>query len=244
MTRLKAALLLNLLIIMIYVFLEAMWPARKIHYRKVLLRDLGSVLLTYILSYGVVFIIVLLSWHKLQHSIYNWFHQKPFYIQLICFILCLDFSFYWTHRFMHVKWMWRTHRWHHLPTEMYFVAGVRSSFIHQFLLTICFLLCFPILQTVKPLWFFIFSKIQYYLFNNFLHMNVVWNSRYLEWFLVTPRFHHVHHSANYGEHHGNFGSLLTIWDRLFGSYINPDHVSNIQFGTGEKTKHPFQFLGL
>ena len=55
-------------------------------------------------------------------------------------------------------------------------------------------------------------------------------SIYREWILLTPRYHHIHHSRN-PEHHGaNLGSRPTIWDRLFGTYVDPEGVGEISFG--------------
>jgi sterol desaturase/sphingolipid hydroxylase (fatty acid hydroxylase superfamily) len=68
-----------------------------------------------------------------------------------------------------------------------------------------------------------------------MHMNFTWNSGRLEWIFVTPRYHHIHHSDNPEHYNTNMGSLFTFWDRLFGTYVNPDQVkANISFGTGEK----------
>ena len=65
-----------------------------------------------------------------------------------------------------------------------------------------------------------------------MHMNVAWRSRRLEWIFVTPRYHAIHHSSD-PQHVGNFGSLFSIWDRLFGTRIDPDAVETpLRFGTG------------
>jgi sterol desaturase/sphingolipid hydroxylase (fatty acid hydroxylase superfamily) len=47
---------------------------------------------------------------------------------------------------------------------------------------------------------------------------------------VTPRYHHVHHSKAPEHYRANLASRLTIWDRLFGTYVDPDHVDRISFG--------------
>ncbi|HEU4731777.1 MAG TPA: sterol desaturase family protein, partial [Kofleriaceae bacterium] len=63
-------------------------------------------------------------------------------------------------------------------------------------------------------------------------------SNWLEWLLVTPRYHHIHHSTDAALHDGNYGSLFTIWDRLFGTYIDPDTTQPKKFGTGESRRDP------
>jgi sterol desaturase/sphingolipid hydroxylase (fatty acid hydroxylase superfamily) len=46
----------------------------------------------------------------------------------------------------------------------------------------------------------------------------------LEWFLVTPRMHFIHHNhqKQYGD--SNFGSYFSVWDHLFGTYTDPSTV--------------------
>ena len=66
--------------------------------------------------------------------------------------------------------------------------------------------------------------------NDWMHMNVTWRSRWLEWVFVTPRYHHVHHSRNPEHHTANLGSRLTIWDRLFSTYVDPESTGEISFG--------------
>jgi sterol desaturase/sphingolipid hydroxylase (fatty acid hydroxylase superfamily) len=66
-------------------------------------------------------------------------------------------------------------------------------------------------------------------------MNVTWRSNWLEWVFITPRLHHVHHSDNLTLSNANFGVIFSIWDRLFGTYVNPDEVKEpLSFGIGEK----------
>jgi len=55
---------------------------------------------------------------------------------------------------------------------------------------------------------------------------------------VTPRYHHIHHihHSNRPEHHGaNLVSRLTIWDQIFGTYVDPEDVRDITFGI---ERHP------
>lgn len=53
-----------------------------------------------------------------------------------------------------------------------------------------------------------------------------------------PRYHPIHHSPDAQLHDGNHGSLFSIWDRLFGTYIDPDTTSAQKFGTGEPRRDP------
>lgn len=73
------------------------------------------------------------------------------------------------------------------------------------------------------------------LLNDWMHMNVSWRSNWLEWIMVTPRYHHIHHSDDPAYYNANFGVTFTIWDRIFGTYVDPEAVKQpISFGIGEQ----------
>jgi sterol desaturase/sphingolipid hydroxylase (fatty acid hydroxylase superfamily) len=75
-------------------------------------------------------------------------------------------------------------------------------------------------------------------------MNIVWNSRWLEYLVVTPRYHQVHHSNAAAHYRANMGSLLTIWDRIFGTYLNPAEIKQpLSFGIGERVTGARLVLG-
>ena len=76
-------------------------------------------------------------------------------------------------------------------------------------------------------------------------MNVTWRSNWLESVVVTPRYHHIHHSEVPQHHVANLGSLLTIWDRMFGTYVNPHTIkTELSFGIGEKDPSWRVMLGI
>ena len=62
---------------------------------------------------------------------------------------------------------------------------------------------------------------------------------------VTPRFHFVHHSANKTFGNSNYGQLLTIWHRLFGTFTEPDTVPSDQsLGLGYPADNVKMLLGM
>ena len=82
--------------------------------------------------------------------------------------------------------------------------------------------------------------------NDWQHVNVTWRSNWLEWFVVTPRYYHIHHSNNPAHYTANLAALFTLWDRLFGTYVDPDSVraESLSFGLGEQVPFPRLFLGV
>jgi sterol desaturase/sphingolipid hydroxylase (fatty acid hydroxylase superfamily) len=165
----------------------------------------------------------------------------------IIFFIAADFWKFIAHKFMHTRFLWTTHLLHHTPTEMHWLSGNRSSAL---MLLIHF---FPIgilgwyLQ-MEPQWVLLNSLLNI-LANHLMHANIKVSdnlSRVLELFLVTPRYHHIHHSmAN--EHSGkNLGSVLTVWDRLFRTYVNPETVNfqDLKFGESSNAEENIKLAHL
>ena len=57
--------------------------------------------------------------------------------------------------------------------------------------------------------------------------------RVLNWFIVTPNMHRIHHSHWQPETDSNYASLLSCWDRAFGSFRQREDQRNIQLGLDE-----------
>jgi sterol desaturase/sphingolipid hydroxylase (fatty acid hydroxylase superfamily) len=60
--------------------------------------------------------------------------------------------------------------------------------------------------------------------NDWVHMNVGWQMKSLEYIFVTPRFHHIHHRVAPRDYMANTGTIFSIRDRLFGTYADPDSI--------------------
>ncbi|MDB9310440.1 sterol desaturase family protein [Aphanizomenon sp. CS-733/32] len=82
----------------------------------------------------------------------------------------------------------------------------------------------------------VFVGIHYIIHDNWIHLNVKWQPwmKFIEWFYVTPRVHSIHHVET-GSVTKNLGALFTVFDRIFGTYVDPDTVTleQIQFASGD-----------
>ena len=109
--------------------LEKMAPAHSVPYWKVLPRDILAML---VCGVGVLPAADFLDrWivypPGLPQSMLEW----PLAIRILFYLVLADFGHYWVHRLLHTRYLWRTHKWHHSPTYMYWLAGVRGSVIQQ-----------------------------------------------------------------------------------------------------------------
>ncbi len=147
-------------------------------------------------------------------------HEVPSFLKIILAILLGDFSLYWVHRAMHRNpTLWRTHAFHHSISEIWWLSGSRTSMTHLFLFAVPQIFIVYYLLGLTPLEAgiaFSFGVIV----NVWIHINVWVNLGPLEWLIITPNFHRVHHGAK-GYTDRNLAFVLTIWDRMFGTYTDP-----------------------
>jgi sterol desaturase/sphingolipid hydroxylase (fatty acid hydroxylase superfamily) len=219
---------------LLFFALEYWRPSRPLRYRQVLLQDVAA-----FAAYQIFFVIAAQVTKHVPFPSYSYLRWQalPFALKLVVFFLVLDGLAYWMHRLWHTPWVWPIHRWHHSPTELYWLAGIRASLPQVILAGFPYLLAFPLLKPVPALFFPLYSYLMV-LTNNWMHMNVTWQSRRLEWVFVTPRYHRVHHLNETGQVGTNFGVLFTLWDRLFGTYVDPEQVESTGPYGIQESVHP------
>lgn len=220
---------------------EWLYPARPIAYRSVFWRDLLA-----LGAYNLSFLLVVRWTDRIPIPQYLpvSLHNLPTVYKLVLFYIVEDFGLYWAHRFMHSRFAWPIHRWHHAPQYLYWLAGIRATIPHIVLFNLTYVLALPLLHDASS-WAFQVIMVEHIVRNNWMHMNVAWKSNWLERVFVTPRYHHIHHSKEPAHQGANLGALLSIWDRLFGTYYNPDNVKNeLSFGLSEKVSPARLMIGL
>lgn len=163
----------------------------------------------------------------------NW--QNPF-LYWICLFIAEDFLYYWLHRLDHeIRFFWATHVTHHSSTKMNFTVGFRSSVL-QPLYRFIYFLPLPLLGFQSLDILFVYSATQ--IWGIFVHTEYIHKMGWLEYFLVTPSHHRVHHGSNPKYLDKNMGMFLIIWDKMFGTFqkeLSPQEYQPIQYGL---TKNP------
>jgi sterol desaturase/sphingolipid hydroxylase (fatty acid hydroxylase superfamily) len=222
--------------------IEKRAPAYNVPYREVLPRD---VLVTLLFVFGVLPAADFLDRHiiyppMLPQSILQW----PLAIRLLFYFVLADLGHYWVHRMLHTRHLWRAHKWHHAPTYMYWQAGVRSSIVQQSLVNVPYILA-GVFLGIQPWWLVWAITLKNIGVNDYQHLNVSWGNRWLEWFVVTPRYHHIHHSDNPIHYRSNLAAIFPIWDHLFGTYFDPEKApKDLSFGIGETVPPVRLVIGL
>jgi len=78
----------------------------------------------------------------------------------------------------------------------------------------------------------------------FLHTELAPRLGPLEWVLNTPRHHSVHHASNGSCLDKNFGGILIIYDRLFGTFATPPENEPLRYGLTEplRSQNPLHIV--
>ena len=116
---------------------------------------------------------------------------------------------------------------------MYWLAGARDSITQQTVVNLPYIVAEALLD-FSP-WMNLIILLKNTVTNDWMHLNRNWGARWAEWLFITPRFHHIHHSDIPEHYRGNMGVILSVWDHLFGTYVDPQSVKEkLRFGIGER----------
>lgn len=149
----------------------------------------------------------------------------------LALILFEDFMYYWLHRVDHsCRLFWATHVTHHSSSKFNLTVGFRSSVMEPLYRFVYFI---PLaLIGFNPIDIaFIYSLTQ--IWGILVHTEKIGKLGFLEYILVTPSHHRVHHGSNVKYLDKNMGMLLIIWDKLFGSFqpeLPADDYQPIRYG--------------
>lgn len=140
-----------------------------------------------------------------------------------------EFFYYWYHRCAHrVRFFWANHAVHHSPNQLNLSAAFRLGWFGQFAGAAIFF---------TPLvWIGFDAKVVQsviainLLYQFWIHATWIPKLGWLEYVLNTPSAHRVHHASNLRYLDANYGGVLIIFDRLFGTYIEESEDEPCVYG--------------
>lgn len=152
--------------------------------------------------------------------------QLPAWILLLFYLVVGDLGLYWAHRLLHTRALWPTHAFHHSSEHVNVLAGLRGSPIHILVLFLPLVVAYSIFPfpengSAGIVVFAVEVANQHYIHSN-LYIPM---ARQIEKLFVTPRMHFVHHSARKNCSNSNYGFVFSVWDRLFGTFTDPESVA-------------------
>jgi len=208
--------------------LEGSFPLLQLPYRKWRHAGVNSAfLLTSLLiniAFGVASVAAVAWTASSGFGLLHWI-DLPVVAEMVIALVVFDFTAqYVAHYLLHrVKWMWRLHVVHHNDTKVDATTGAR---LHpgDYALREAFALA-TLLLIGAPLAFYVLYRIVTIFFTFVTHANVsppAWLDAALSWVFVTPNMHKFHHHFERPWTDTNFGGVLSIWDRMFGTFVYGD----------------------
>ncbi len=147
-------------------------------------------------------------------------------------MVCFDFWSYVWHRLNHaVPLLWRFHRFHHSDEAMDVSTGFR---FHPIEIVFSELFRLPIyaLLGMGAFEILLYNLLSFPIILMH-HSNIalpVHLDSLLSTLIPSPHVHRLHHSVQPEESNANFGSMFSIWDRLFGTFIWRDNLTSLRLG--------------
>lgn len=145
----------------------------------------------------------------------------PVWLEFVLALLILDFGIWFQHLVSHkVPLLWRLHRVHHADVDIDVSTAIRFHPV-EIALSMLWKIVLVFVFGPSALALVVFEVIlnACAMFN---HANIALPSsvdRVLRTLIVTPDMHRVHHSVIRREHDSNYGFNLSVWDRMFGTYV-------------------------
>jgi len=175
-----------------------------------------------IIHTGFAVLIVLLSdaCKKTGFGLVNWLNA-PLLLTIVISFLVLDFFGGWlVHLVQHkTKILWRFHMIHHSDNNVDVTTGLRHHPFESVLRGVFFLI--GVFVSGSPMYAVMIYQTLLVLSTQFTHANIrlpKWIDSPLSYLFVSPNMHKVHHHWQQPYTDSNYGAVLSIWDRLFGTY--------------------------
>ena len=142
---------------------------------------------------------------------------EPIWLAVLLAFLVQDFSGYWMHRLNHrVNIFWNRHVIHHSSEEFNLSCALRQSISETVHFSALLMIPAALFGVSKNI-FSVLAPI--HLFMQFwYHTRLIDKMGFLEKIIITPSHHRVHHAINPEYIDKNYGQILIIWDKIFGSF--------------------------
>lgn len=222
--------------LLLFWVIEGAIPLLSLQYKKTKLRHAGvnfffTVIHLVIHTLLAIIIVLLSDWcRNNQFGLVYWFHANTAMIVIIS-VLALDFSSWLVHFVMHKsRFLWRFHLIHHSDTAVDVTTGLRHHPGDSLLRGIFFILF--IFISGAPVYAVMIYQTMVVLSTAFTHANIGLPKtldRVLSFILVSPDMHKVHHHWKLPFTDSNYGAVLSIWDRLLGTFMKLD-TKDIRYG--------------
>ena len=216
-------------IVLIMIFVELLisnWQNKKYYNQEDTLCTIGLLVGNIIVAFSIKGLILAFHFYLYQFKILELASILPLWAMWLLTFIMIDLVFYVYHRMSHrVRFLWAIHLSHHSSEEMNFAVSFRQAWFGP-VSKIPFFMALPLLGfdptiiavagVISTLWGIVG------------HTQIIGKLGPLEWIFNTPSHHRVHHGSNKQYIDKNYGNLLIIWDRMFGTFESEEEP--VKFG--------------
>ena len=206
-------------IVLAMIFVEILisnWQQKNYYKTQDTLCTIGLLAGNIIVAFSIKGLILALHFYLYQYKIFELSGMLPLWLFWLLTFVVIDLVFYIYHRMSHrIRFLWAIHLSHHSSEEMNFAVSFRQAWFGP-ISKIPFFMVLPLLGfdptiiaaagVISTLWGIVG------------HTQIIGKLGVLEWIFNTPSHHRVHHGSNEQYIDKNYGNLLIIWDRMFGTF--------------------------
>lgn len=158
----------------------------------------------------------------------------PELLALVAAILVIELVAYWRHRIEHEPGLWRFHATHHADEQLHWLSVLRKHPVSKFLELLVDSL--PALLLGVPAWAIVGAQLIRSWWGYFIHADLPWTLGIGGRWLMSPAAHRLHHIRDETLMGSNYGNMLTLWDRVFGTWRDPAAYIGCATGIAEGTR--------
>ena len=217
---------------MLFEALVSQYQKRGYYHNKDTLCTSGLVAGNIFMSLSIKGATLALHIYLYEFRIFDLSNMLPVWAIWVLTFILIDLVFYVYHRCSHrIRFLWAIHMSHHSSEEMNFAVSLRQAWLGP-VSKIPFFMILP-LAGLDPTIIAVVGVIST-LWGVVGHTQMVGKLGFVEWIFNTPSHHRVHHGANPEYIDKNYGNLLIIWDKLFGTF-EPEKAS-VKYGLVNNVK--------
>lgn len=206
-------------IVLTMIFVELVisnWQNKKYYKRADSLCTTGLLTGNIIVAFSIKGLILALHFYLYQFKVIELASILPLWAMWVLTFIMIDLVFYVYHRMSHrIRFLWAIHLSHHSSEEMNFAVSFRQAWFGP-ISKVPFFMVLPLIG-LDPTIIAVAGVIST-LWGIVGHTQIIGKLGPIEWFFNTPSHHRVHHGSNKQYIDKNYGNLLIIWDRLFGTF--------------------------
>lgn len=220
---------------MIFILIEKLFPLYKGQpvFRIEWQTDFTHFIVNHFLV-GLVLLIVNYLIHRffgwaVYAPLQAWVQGLPFVLELLLILLVADLIQYWTHRGYHeIPTLWRFHAVHHSTQVLDWMAGSRLHILEVIVTRVSILGPIYVLGFSKEVMDAYIIIVGFQAVFNHANVSLPWGP--LKYLIVTPDFHHWHHSSDQAALDRNYAAHFAFLDYLFGTAVKTERHFPEKYG--------------